>query len=159
MSGGYQRCSCNLITGTSGTGKTTFACSLARSASLNGERVFYLNFEESLDAMSSCMLSPGIDLRPSFDSGRLRFLSAMPESQGIEEHLIQSFRIIEEFEPSFLIVDAISACRRMGRSMRHSIICSGSSITASNAALQAYSPVWPPIQAKRSRSRVLTFRP
>lgn len=114
MGGGYRRCSCSLITGTSGTGKTTFACSFARTATANGERVFYLNFEESLEAMVSCMLSPGIDLRPSLDSGQLHFLSAMPESQGIEEHLIHAFRIIEEFQPAFVVVDAISACRRMG---------------------------------------------
>lgn len=114
IGGGYRRCSCSLITGTSGTGKTTFACSFARAATANGERVFYLNFEESLEAMVSCMLSPGIDLRPALESGHLRFLSAMPESQGIEEHLIQAFRTIEAFQPAFVVVDAISACRRMG---------------------------------------------
>jgi circadian clock protein KaiC len=114
MGGGYRRCSCSLITGTSGTGKTTFACSFARSVTAQNERMLYLNFEESWDAMVSSMLSPGIDLRPALESGRLRFVSSMPESQGIEEHLIQAFRIIEEFRPSFLIVDAISACRRMG---------------------------------------------
>lgn len=114
VGGGYRRCSCTLITGTSGTGKTTFACSFARAATANGERVFYLNFEESLEAMVSCMLSPGIDLRPALASGLLHFLSTMPESQGIEEHLIQAFRVIEEFQPAIVVVDAISACRRMG---------------------------------------------
>lgn len=113
-SGGYRRNSCTLITGTSGTGKTTFACSFTREATSRGERVFYLNFEESLDAMVSCMLGPGIDLRPALESGLLRFVSIMPESQGIEEHLIQAFGVISEFEPSFIVVDAISACRRMG---------------------------------------------
>lgn len=114
MSGGFRRNSCNLITGTSGTGKTTFTCSFVRAATAAGERVFYLNFEESLEAMMSCMLSPGIDLQPALNSGHLRFLSAMPESQGIEEHLIQAFRTVEEFQPAFIVVDAISACRRMG---------------------------------------------
>jgi len=60
------------------------------------------------------MLSPGIDLRPALESGFLRFLSVMPEAQGIEEHLIQAFRGIEELKPEIVIVDAISACRRMG---------------------------------------------
>lgn len=114
MGGGYRRCSCSLITGTSGTGKTTFACTFARSVTAQDERVLYLNFEESWEAMVSSMISPGIDLGPALESGNLRFVSAMPESQGIEEHLIQAFRIIEEFKPSYLVVDAISACRRMG---------------------------------------------
>ena len=114
IGGGFRRCSCSLVTGTSGTGKTTFACSFARSMTAQEERVLYLNFEESWEAMVSSMLSPGIDLRPVLEAGQLRFVSAMPESQGIEEHLIQAFRIIEDFKPSFLVVDAISACRRMG---------------------------------------------
>lgn len=114
LGGGYQRASCILITGTSGTGKTTFASTFASHTTQRGERVFYLNFEESWEAMVSCMLSPGIDLHAAQTSGQLRFLSAMPESQGIEEHLIQAFRIIQEFQPAFVIVDAISACRRMG---------------------------------------------
>ncbi len=116
LGGGYPRASCTLITGSSGTGKTTFACSFALSAVNAGERVLYLDFEESWDALSSCMLSPGIDLRPAHESGRLRFLSAMPESQGIEEHLISVYRTIEEFQPNHLVLDAISACRRMGSS-------------------------------------------
>ncbi|HNB40243.1 MAG TPA: circadian clock protein KaiC [Anaerolineales bacterium] len=114
MSGGYLRASCNLVTGTSGTGKTTFAASFARTSAANGKRVFYINFEESPDSMVSCMLSPGIDLRPAMEDGSLRFLSVMPEAQGIEEHLIQAFRGIEELKPDIVIVDAISACRRMG---------------------------------------------
>ena len=60
------------------------------------------------------MLSPGIDLQGAMDSQCLRFCSAMPESQGIEEHLIEAFRTIEDFQPQYLVLDAISACRRMG---------------------------------------------
>ena len=114
LGGGYRRNSCTLLTGNSGTGKTTFACAFALSMVSLGERILYLDFEESWDALVSCMLSPGLDLRPARDSGKLKFISHMPESQGIEEHLIQAFRAIEAFEPHHLIIDAISACRRMG---------------------------------------------
>lgn len=114
LGGGYRRNSCTLLTGNSGTGKTTFACAFALSMVSLGERVLYLDFEESWDALVSCMLSPGLDLRPARDSGNLRFISNMPEAQGIEEHLIQAFRAIETFKPHHLIIDAISACRRMG---------------------------------------------
>ncbi len=114
LDGGYLRNSCSLLTGGAGTGKTTFACSFALSATSNGERVLYVNFEESWDALVSCMLSPGLDLQPAREEGLLRFLSAMPESQGVERHLIQAFRAIEDFQPDHLILDAISACRRMG---------------------------------------------
>ena len=114
LGGGFRRNSCNLITGSSGTGKTTFACTFTLSAANSGERVLYIDFEEAWDALVSCMKSPGIDLTRADKSGKLRFISSMPESQGVEEHLIQSFRAIEDFQPKHLIVDAISACRRMG---------------------------------------------
>lgn len=114
LDGGYRRNSCTLLTGNSGTGKTTFACAFALSMVSLGERVLYLDFEESWDALVSCMLSPGLDMRPARDSGKLKFISHMPESQGIEEHLIQAFQVIEAFRPHHLIIDAISACRRMG---------------------------------------------
>jgi circadian clock protein KaiC len=105
-----------LITGTSGTGKTTFACSFRISAIAEGERLLYLDFEESWSALVSCMNSAGLDLEPAQESERLYFLSSMPESQGVEEHLIQAFRAIESFHPDHLVLDAISACRRMGSS-------------------------------------------
>lgn len=114
LGGGYRRNACTLLTGNSGTGKTTFACAFALSMVSLGERVLYLDFEESWDALVSCMLSTGLDMRPAKDSGKLKFVSKMPESQGIEEHLIQAFRAFEDFEPQHLIIDAISACRRMG---------------------------------------------
>jgi circadian clock protein KaiC len=114
LAGGYRRGSCTLITGGSGTGKTTFLSSFALSAAESGETVLYLDFEESRDALFTCMLSPGLDLRPAWESGRLRFLSAMPESKGIEKHLIQAFRALEDYRPGHLVVDAISASRRMG---------------------------------------------
>jgi circadian clock protein KaiC len=114
LGGGYRRNACTLLTGNSGTGKTTFACAFALSMVSVGERILYLDFEESWDALVSCMLSPGLDMRLAMDSGKLKFLSNMPESQGIEEHLIQAFRAIEDFNPQHLIIDAISACRRMG---------------------------------------------
>jgi circadian clock protein KaiC len=114
LGGGFRRNSCSLVSGGSGTGKTTIVCSFVNSAIAKGERVLYLDFEESWDALVSCMESTGIDLRGAHDSGRLRFVSAMPEAKGIEEHLVQAFREIEDFEPTHLAVDAISACRRMG---------------------------------------------
>lgn len=40
--------------------------------------------------------------------------TAMPESMGVEEHLWRIFQAIEACDPHHVIVDAISACRRMG---------------------------------------------
>jgi circadian clock protein KaiC len=114
LDGGYRRGTCILISGTSGTGKTTVACIFARAACQRGEKVLYLSFEESAAALMAAMRSSGTDLRPAQDAGRLRFLTTLPESKGVEEHLLQVFNIIAAFQPDHLIVDAISAARRMG---------------------------------------------
>lgn len=114
LGGGYRRGSCTLFSGGSGTGKTTFVCSFLKRMTTRGEKLLYLDFEESWEALISTMKSPGIDLEPAMRSGSLEFLSIMPEAQGVEEHLIMAFRAIEKFQPEHMIIDAISACRRMG---------------------------------------------
>ncbi len=114
LDGGFRRGASILITGASGTGKTTLACTFVQAACSRGEKVLYISFEESEEALLSTMLSPGIDLRPSLKAGTLMCLTVMPEAMGAEQHLARAFRRIEAFEPEHVVIDAISACRRMG---------------------------------------------
>ena len=114
LDGGFRSASCILISGNSGTGKTTLASTFAQAACLRGERVLYLNFEESKEAMISGMLSPGIDLRPSIRDEKLLIQTAMPESTGSDNHLNRVRETLDSFKPNHLILDAVSACVRMG---------------------------------------------
>ena len=102
------------ISGNSGTGKTTLASTFAQAACHRGERVLYLNFEESKEAMISGMLSPGIDLRPSIRDKTLLVQTATPESTGSDNHLNRVMETIASFKPNHLVLDAVSACVRMG---------------------------------------------
>ena len=114
LGGGFRRASSILIAGSSGSGKTTFASIFARAACERQERVLFVSFEQSEEVLVSSMLSPGVDVRPVLDSGKLRVLTAMPESMGVEEHLLRILDALETFEPDHVVVDAISACDRMG---------------------------------------------
>jgi circadian clock protein KaiC len=114
LAGGYKRGTSILIVGTAGAGKTTLACVFAQAACLRGERVLYLNFEESPDSMVSNMLSPGLVLRPLVKTGRLVVQSYLPEAMGVEEHLFHALKALDELHPQHVVVDAISACHRMG---------------------------------------------
>lgn len=114
LAGGYKRGTSILIVGTAGAGKTTLACLFAQAACRRGERVLYLNFEESPESMVSNMLSPGLVLRPLVKTGRLVVRSYLPEAMGVEEHLFNALKALDEVQPQHVVVDAISACKRMG---------------------------------------------
>jgi circadian clock protein KaiC len=114
LDGGFRRASCVLVSGNSGAGKTTLACTFAQAACRRGERVLSLNFEESKEALISGMLSAGIDLRPSIRARKLLIQTAMPESIGSDGHLGRTIQALDSFKPNHLILDAVSACLRMG---------------------------------------------
>ncbi len=114
LGGGFRMGSSILISGSSGTGKTTMANTIAKAACDRGEKVLYIGFEESEEAMVATMLIPGIDLRPSIQKGLLKVITAMPEAYGTEKHLIRAFKTIAEFKPAHVVVDAISSFERMG---------------------------------------------
>lgn len=114
MGGGFRRGSAVLIAGETGTGKTTVVCTFVQAAGQRGEKTLYINFEESTVAVSSTMSGVGIDLNIAADEGLLRFFSAMPESRNANEHLYETLEIMNEFKPDHVVVDAISACMRIG---------------------------------------------
>lgn len=114
LEGGFRRASCVLLAGSSGTGKTTLASAFARSACRRREKVLYLSFEESEEAMIAGMLSAGIDLRPAVRAQKLVIQTAMPEAMGSDNHLVRVLETINTFKPDHVILDAMSACVRMG---------------------------------------------
>ena len=114
LDGGYRRNSCVLITGQPGAGKTILASTFTAAVCSRGERVLYIGFEESEDAMVGNVLNAGVNLSPYMDSDNLTFLTNFPEAMGAEEHYIRALIRIEAFHPAHVVVDAISACVRMG---------------------------------------------
>lgn len=116
LGGGYRQGSAVFVVGPSGCGKTTVACTLAVEAAKRGERTLYVSFEEGEQGLISAMRSPGLDLAPHIERGMIEILTAMPESLGVEEHLLRLLRAVERFDPTHVVIDAISAARRMGSS-------------------------------------------
>lgn len=114
LGGGYRQGSSVLISGPTGSGKTSFASLFAQTACRRGDRVQYVSFEESPETLMEGMRSMKIDLAPHVQDGTLRFLTAMPEALGVEEHLYRIFRSMDAFQPTHHIVDAVSAAVRMG---------------------------------------------
>lgn len=114
IGGGFRRASSILITGSTGTGKTTLCSTFAAAVSARGEKLLCINFEESEAALVSAMLSSGTDLRPAIANGTLRLLTSMPEAMGAEQHLVRAFVAIKQLQPGCVVLESASACRRMG---------------------------------------------
>jgi circadian clock protein KaiC len=101
-----------LVTGPTGTGKTLIGCEFIRSAVENGDRSLYLSFEESRSQFFRNALSWGIDLREAADDGRLRLEFRRPERMLLEQLLLDLRRLIDEFKPSRVVIDGLTALER-----------------------------------------------
>jgi circadian clock protein KaiC len=107
--GGFYRGSSILLTGTAGTGKTTFASSFVDAACARGERCLFFVFEESAAQVVRNARSVGLDLGRHADSGLLRFEAARPSLYGLEMHLARMHRDLDLFKPDLVVIDPISA--------------------------------------------------
>ncbi|MBN2032240.1 MAG: circadian clock protein KaiC, partial [Deltaproteobacteria bacterium] len=105
---GFYRGSTILVSGTTGTGKTSMSAAFADAACRRGERCLYFAFEESPSQIVRNMGSIGMDLSQWVNKGLLKFHSARPSLYGLEMHLVTFHRVIEEFKPRVFIVDPIS---------------------------------------------------
>lgn len=114
IGGGFRRASSVLITGGAGTGKTTLCSIIAHMACARKEKVLYISFEESEAALVSAMRSSGTDLGATLALGQLRLLTTMPEAMGAEQHLVRDLVVIRQMQPSCVIIESASACKRMG---------------------------------------------
>jgi circadian clock protein KaiC len=106
---GYYRGSSVLISGTAGTGKSSFAAHFADAACRRGERVLYFAFEESPSQIMRNMRSIGIHLQPWVNKGLLRFHAQRPSFAGLETHLAMKHRLINSFKPQAVILDPLTS--------------------------------------------------
>jgi circadian clock protein KaiC len=114
---GFYRGSTILISGTAGTGKTSFAVKFVEAACRRGERCLYLAFEEPPSQIIRNMKSIGTDLAPWVKKGRLKFHASRPSLYGLEMHLVTIYNLIAEFTPQIVIVDPVSNLTSVGTSV------------------------------------------
>jgi len=109
--GGFFRDSIVLISGATGTGKTLMATSFIGGAAKD-ERALFFAFEESRNQLFRNAEGWGVDFAGMEADGRLKVVCVYPETTGLEEHLISMKRDIEEFKPTRIAVDSLSALER-----------------------------------------------
>jgi circadian clock protein KaiC len=122
--GGLFRDSVILISGPTGSGKTLMGTTFTAEACRRGERALLLGYEESRPQLVRNAKSWGVDFEGWEKQGLLRMACQYPEAQGLEGHLYTIQREIEQFRPTRLVVDSVSALERVGnvRNFREFVI-------------------------------------
>jgi circadian clock protein KaiC len=106
--GGFYRGSTVLVSGSAGTGKSTLAAQFCDATCARGERAMYFAFEESEAEIVRNMASVGIDLRRWAQADLLHFRCFRPNLYGLEAHLFDMQKFVNEFGPTVVVMDPVS---------------------------------------------------
>lgn len=97
-----------LISGTAGTGKTSFIATFTKKVCESNLNCFFCAFEESPNQILRNMASIGIDLNSFFESKKLQFYFSRPSLQNLELHFLAIKEDIEKKTPHVIILDPIT---------------------------------------------------
>jgi circadian clock protein KaiC len=112
--GGLYRGSLVLVSGATGTGKTTLATEYVRAAIDAGERAMLVAAaDESREQLIRNSASRGVDFERAERDGLLKIVCRSPEVMGLEDHLLRTMRDIGEFSPARVAFDSISSFERV----------------------------------------------
>lgn len=114
VGGGFYRGTNALISGSSGTGKSTLAGAFINAACQRDERALFLFFDENTRDIVRDLSSVNIHLAPHLASGLLRMESVRSEAASSEEHFMHIKRLIQAHQPRCVAIDPLSALARVG---------------------------------------------
>jgi circadian clock protein KaiC len=109
LMGGIYRGSSILVSGTSGTGKSSIAAHMIDAACRRGERSLYFALEESPEQIMRNMHSIGFNLKQWVQSGMLIFHATRPTSGGLESHLTTLIGLVNQYKPQVVVIDPVTA--------------------------------------------------
>jgi len=119
---GYFRGSTILVSGSSGTGKTSFAAHFVNAACQRGEHCIYFTFEESASQILRNMRSIGIDLRPWMSGNLLQIHAIRPTMYNLEIHLAMMQKLIQDFQSETIVVDPVTSFDLIGNTTDISLL-------------------------------------
>jgi circadian clock protein KaiC len=113
LGGGYHHGSTILVSGGSGTGKTSVAACFASTCGRD-RRALFFSFEESPAQLIRNMSSIGLNLAGLEKRKLLRIISTRPSGFGLETHLFTIYQSIEEFKPLMVVLDPVTDFAAVG---------------------------------------------
>ncbi|MCK9285117.1 MAG: circadian clock protein KaiC [Rhodocyclaceae bacterium] len=108
LGGGYYRGASVLITGFSGTAKTTLSGTFAEAACKRGERTMFVSFDSDCTEVIRNLASVGIRLDRYVKSGVLRMILARSISGSAETYLVRIKTLAQEHGARCLVIDPVS---------------------------------------------------
>ena len=111
--GGFFRDSIILVSGATGTGKTLMVTEFIKGGVEAGEKCLLFAFEESREQLFRNAAGWAVDYEKMEAEGKLRVVCEYPEVSSVEDRIISMKANIEDFAPSRVAVDSLSALERV----------------------------------------------
>jgi circadian clock protein KaiC len=117
LGGGYYRAASVLITGFSGTAKTTLSGAFAEAACKRGERTLFVSFDSDAAEMIRNLASVAIRLERYLKNGCLRMVSARTITGSAETYLVRIKTIAKEHGARCVAIDPVSTWSKSGNDL------------------------------------------
>lgn len=117
LGGGYYRGASILITGFSGTAKTTLSGAFAEAACQRGERTMFVCFDTNSTEVIRNLRSVGIRLDRYVKNGCLRMISARAITGSAETYLVRIKALAKEHGARCVVIDPVSAWSKSGNDL------------------------------------------
>lgn len=112
--GGLLHNSVTLVTGPTGTGKSLIANHFLTADP--DDKSLLIAFEEGVEQLRRNAEGWGLPFKSMENEGKLKIHASYPETANLEDHLIRLKRIIDEFKPKRMVIDSLSALKRISSS-------------------------------------------
>jgi circadian clock protein KaiC len=117
LGGGYYRGASVLITGFSGTAKTTLSGAFAEAACRRGERTLFVSFDSDCTEVIRNLASVGIGLDRYVKNACLRMVSARSIAGSAETYLVRIKTLAHEHKARCLVIDPVSTWYKSGNDL------------------------------------------
>ena len=117
LGGGYYRGASVLITGFSGTAKTTLSGAFAEAACRRGEHTMFVCFDTNSTEVIRNLRSVGIRLDRYVKNGTLRMISSRAITGSAETYLVRIKALAMEHGARCVVIDPVSAWSKSGNDL------------------------------------------
>lgn len=114
LEGGYYAGTATIVSGASGTAKTTLAGLFAAGVCEEGERVLYISFDEGAPQIVRDLRAVAIELQPHLDAGMLELVGLRAGNKSAEQHYVEILARVDRVQPAAVVLDSVQSLERAG---------------------------------------------